>query len=45
MESDVVFNVKEREFRKIRTKKKLFISVIILVISIVILDLISFLIS
>ena len=44
MKSDVVFNVKEKEIKKTRINRVLFISAIIAVLSIVILNLVSFLI-
>jgi len=45
MKSEIIINVKEREIKKTRTKKLLFFSGIFIVLSIVILNLISFLIT
>lgn len=41
----VVLNIEEREIKKLKTKKKLFISAIVIVLSVVILNFISFIIS
>jgi len=45
MKSDMIFNVKEKDIKKTRTKRVLFISAIVLVVSIVILNLVTFLIA
>ena len=45
MNSEVIFDMKEKEIKKGKTKRLLFVSTVIVVLSIVILNLISFLIA
>jgi hypothetical protein len=45
MKSEVVFNIKEKVIRQNKNKKILFVSIIIIVMGIIILNTISFLVS
>jgi len=45
MKSEVIFDMKEKEIKKDRTKRLMFVSAIVIVLSIVILNFISFLIA
>jgi len=45
MKSEVIFNVKDKEIKKDRTRRLIFVSAIIIVLSVVILNLIAFIIT